>query len=231
MDLWRTVLVLFRRWYVTVPAFLASLGLAAAAYAVIPREYQSSSVLVLTSPLAGGTTTTQPTAMTNPLLAFDRSLNLTAAIVIQQMNSPETLAALGMAPGGATSYQVTNGSSNPELLESGPFIFVQGTAPTPEAAQGLTELVTRTATEVLAQRQTQLKAPDSTHIGAETVVAATPGRLLAGSPLRAAAATAALAGLASLATVYGFESLMAYRRRRPAADSGDRAPSALAAVR
>ena len=31
MDFWQTVLVLFRRWYITVPAFVATLGVAAAA--------------------------------------------------------------------------------------------------------------------------------------------------------------------------------------------------------
>ncbi len=41
MDFWRTVVVLFRRWYITMPAFFATLGLAAAAYSVVPVEYES----------------------------------------------------------------------------------------------------------------------------------------------------------------------------------------------
>ena len=138
MDFWRTVLVIFRRWYISVPAFFATLVLAGAAYSAVPVQYQSGSVLVLTTPLAGGTQATHepnPTALTNPLLTFDRSLALTASIVIQQMNSSESAFALGVVPGGTTEYQVTNGSTNPELLETGPFLFVQGTGPTPEAAR------------------------------------------------------------------------------------------------
>ena len=41
MDFWRTLMVLLRRCYITVPAFLASLGLAAAAYSLVPVQYQS----------------------------------------------------------------------------------------------------------------------------------------------------------------------------------------------
>ena len=70
------------------------------------------------------------------------------------------------------------------------------------------------AAEILDQRQTELDAPASTHIGIQVVVAPTTGQPLMGSPLRAAAAVGALAGLASLAAVYGFESLMTQRRRR-----------------
>ncbi len=156
MDFWRTVLVIFRRWYISVPAFFATLALAGAAYSAVPVQYQSGSVLVLTTPLAGGTQATDgrnPTALTNPLLTFDRSLALTASIVIQQMNSSESARRPGIVPGGATDYQVTNGSTNPELLESGPFLFVEGTGPTPEAARDVVARASAMATEVLAQRQ------------------------------------------------------------------------------
>jgi len=72
------------------------------------------------------------------------------------------------------------------------------------------------AATVLAQRQRELMAPTATDIGLRTVVTPTIGQPLTGSPKRAAAAIGALAGLGSLAAVYGFESLMTYRRRRAA---------------
>ncbi len=217
MDFWRTVAVLFRRFYITVPAFAAVLGLSAAAYSVVPVEYQSNSVLVLTTPLSGGTESTQPThpnPVTNPLLNFDASLALTASIVIQQLTSPEVATSLGIVPGGTTGYTVNNGTTNPELLQSGPFVFVQGTGPSAEAARDITLKVSTMAAEVLDERQTQLDAPASTHIELQVVVAPTAGVALSGSPLRAAAAAAALAGFAALGAVYGFESLMTARRRR-----------------
>ena len=236
MDFWRTVMVLVRRWYVTGPAILLTLGASAAAYSAVPDDYESVSILVLTTPLTGGDVTPvdltdssdTPDAadsdplpsLSNPLLNFDRSLALTASILIQQLNSAETAAGLGITPGSTTDYEVTNGSSNPELLEVGPFVFVQGHGPSPEAAQEVTEEVVAMAHAVLEQRQADLGAPPSTHIDVQVVVAPTTGQALKDSPLRAAAATGALAGLAALVAVFGFESLSAHRRRRPRVPTG-----------
>ena len=217
MDFWRTVVVLFRRWYITVPAFFASLGLAGLAYSAMPVEYQSGSILVLTTPLSGATQATAqkaPSALTNPLLNFDRSLSLTAAIVIQEMNSSEMATAMGFVPGSTTNYEVTNGSTNPELLESGPFIFVQGTGESPQEAQDIATRVAAMAARVLAQRQSDLKAPLSTQITVQRVVPATAGQPLSANPKRAAAASGALAVIASLVAAYGFESYRDSRRRR-----------------
>jgi len=217
MDFWRTVVVLFRRWYITVPAFFATLGLAAAAYSVVPVQYESGSVLVLTTPLTGGTESTNPNVpnpVTNPLMDFTQGLGLTASIIIQQLNSGETASALGIVPGDTTTYGVNNGTTNPELLQSGPFIFVDGKGASPEAAQDITKRVSDMAAVILAQRQKELKAPSSTHIELQVVVPPTAGQPLLGSPKRAAAAAGALAALVSLAAVYGFESLMVHRRRR-----------------
>ena len=225
MDFWQTVTVLFRRWYITVPAFLATLVMAGAAYSAVPVRYQSGAILVLTTPLSGGTEATHgksPSSLTNPLMDFDQSLSMTASIVIQQLSSEETSSALGIVPGGTTSYVVSNGSSNPELLESGPFVFVEGEGPSPQAARDITERVSAMAAEVLAQRQAELNAPPSTRIQVQKVVAPTVGQRLTGSPLRAAAAVGALAALGSLAAVYGFESLMGHRRRRRAEEEHGR---------
>ncbi|HEX5089021.1 MAG TPA: hypothetical protein VFV89_14535 [Nocardioides sp.] len=237
MDFWRTVMVLFRRWYITLPAFVATLAMAFAAGGAVPLQFSSVSVLVLTTPLSGGTESTQPAThpnpLTNPLLNFDQSLALTASIVIQQLNSTETAQSLGVEPGAPTTYEVNNGSTNPELLQSGPFVFVEGTGPTPEAAQQMAEDVSRKASEILAQRQRELNAPESTHIEIQEVVPPVAGRPLTGSPLRAAAAAGALAALASLVAVFGFESLMTYRRRRKAekkASAGHDDPFVLTAL-
>lgn len=220
MDFWASVVILFRRWYITVPAFLAALGVSAAAYFMVPQQFQSDSILVLTTPLSGGTKATNrdiPNSVTNPMMNFDRSLALAASIVIQLMNTSETASSLGVTPGGSTHYAVGNGSSNPELLETGPFIFVSATGPTAESAQDLTQRVSATAAQALVQRQTELGAPPSTHIHMETVVPPTTGKPLTGSPMRAAAAGGALAALVSLGAVFGFESLQTHRRRhRPA---------------
>lgn len=217
MDFWRTVVVLFRRWYIAIPAFFLTLGIAGAAYSVVPVQYQSGAVLVLTTPLSGGTEAVDakhPNPVTNPMMNFDQSLALAASIVIQQLNSSQTTVLLGITPGGTTSYEVSNGSTNPELLESGPFIFIQGNGTSPRAAQQIAEQVSALAAKDLAERQTEAGAPPITHIGMQTIVSPPAGQPLKSSRMRAAAATGALAALASLAGVYCFENLMTHRRRR-----------------
>jgi hypothetical protein len=226
VDFWLTVLVLFRRWYITVPAFFMSIGVAGAAYSAVPIEYQSNAVLVLTTPLTGGTETKHSPhakAITNPMMNFDPSLALSAAIVIQQMNTSETALRLGTTFGDDTTFEVTNGSSNPELLQSGPFIFIGGSGPSPEAAQEVATKVAAMAAVVLDERQNELHAPPSTHINLQVVVPPTAGQPLSTSPLRAAAAAGALAAMAGLAAAYGFESLMTHRRRRRAERARDAA--------
>jgi hypothetical protein len=217
MDFWRTVVVLFKRWYITVPACFLSLVMASTAYASVQKEYQSDAVLVLTTPLSGGTETTgpaRPEPIVNPLLNFEHSLALTASIVIQQLTSSETAVTLGVTAGGPVTYEVDNGTTNPELLESGPIIFIHGTGPSPAAARDIAQRVADAATVILDRTQTALDAPPSTHIVIQETVPPVAGQLLLSSPMRAAAAAAALAGLAALAAAYGFESLMTHRRRR-----------------
>ena len=91
MDFWQTVKVVFRRWYVSVPAFLGALGLAALVYGSVPTQYVSTSVLLLTMPKTGPTEqidANHPNAITNPLLNFDRGLSLSASILIQALYCP-----------------------------------------------------------------------------------------------------------------------------------------------
>jgi hypothetical protein len=208
-----------RRWYISLPAFMASLAVAAAGYAATPVHNQSNAVLVLTAPLSGPTTATDPShpyPLTNPLLSFNGSLTLTATLLGQQLNSPSTARTLGVVPGGATGYEVTDGNTNPETLQPRPFVFIVGTGPSPESAQEMAQRVSAAAAAILSTRQAQVGAPMPTRIGLQVVVAPTEGLPLTGSRKRAAAATCALAGLLSLAAVYGFESAMSHARRRKA---------------
>lgn len=218
MDFWQTMVVLVRRWYVAIPTALASLLLTAVAYTFVPPQYESGAVLALTTPLAGGTVATsirEPTLLNNPLMNFDRSLSLTGSIIIQEMNTSATATALGVQPGGAVTYAVSNGSANPELLETGPFVFVQGIGPTASAAEEITSRVVERVVEVLEARQRALRAPASTRILTQVVVPVTDARLLTGSSSRAAAAAFGIAVAASLFAVYGFESFATRPRRRP----------------
>lgn len=220
MDFWQTIRVLLRRWYVAVPTFLAGLAVAGFAYTVAPATYESSCVLALTSPLTGGTEvasgTRRPRAVTNPLLNFDPSLSQTTALLIQELRSPDVARTVGAFAVEGAHVDVNNGTSNPELLQSGPFVFITSTGRTPDVAEELTQRVAAIASRILSERQDELLAPPSTHIEVHEVVEATDGARLMGKPARAAAASLALAALFSLSVVYGVESYKTGpRRTRP----------------
>jgi hypothetical protein len=226
MDFWQTIQVVFRRWYVALPAFVLSIALAAAVYGSVKKVYISGAVLVLTEPLTGPSQpadTTKPRDVMNPLLNFDRGLSTSATILIQALSTPETAADLGTPPGGDTWFEVSNGSTNPELLITGPFIFITGNSTSRDGAKDIVKKVEQRAQVELASRQKQVKAPASTYITAVEVVAPTTGEAAGGSRIRSAAAAGALALLGSLAATFGFESFMQHRvrRRKDRGESGE----------
>jgi hypothetical protein len=217
MDFWRTVQVVFRRWYITFPAFLGAVGVAVLVYGSVPTQYVSTSVILLTTPRTGPTEQVDGkhrSEVTNPLLNFEQGLSLSASMLIQALGSPETAASLGVSPNGGTSYKVTNGSTNPELLESGPFVFIEGTSMKPHDAQDIVRKVSALAGQELAARQEQLNAPPSTYITVTEVVAATTPEPLTVKKLRAAGAAGVLAVLAGLAAAYAFEDLVSRHQLR-----------------
>jgi uncharacterized protein involved in exopolysaccharide biosynthesis len=226
MDFWLTVKVIFRRWYITLPAFLAALGVASMVYRSVPTQYVSISVLLLTAPRTGPTAelaSEQPKAITNPLLNFEQGLNLSASMLIQALRSPEMSASLGVSPGDGTSYEVSNGSTNPELLESGPFVFIEGTSSSPQDAQDIVRRVSALATQELAEQQEEFKVPESTHITVHEVVSPTSAQAPKAKKLRAAGAAGALGVFASLAAGFAFESITTTRVRRQS-NSRSRSP-------
>lgn len=218
MDFWQTMLVLFRRWYVALPAFLIAVGAAVGIYLTVPVTYTSTAVLVLDQPLAGGSLPALPTdkgTITNPLLNFDQGLNNTAAIVIQALNTPEVAAALGASPTGDPSYKVTNGSTNQqEQIVAGPFVFVEGDSRNPQAAQDIAKRCVERVKQELAGRQKALNAPEQTYITLDVAVQPTTPAAQRGNKTRAAAIAVLMGVVAALCAAYSFESYYQARRRK-----------------
>src|SRR5882672_5861306 len=82
MTLRSLVRTLIVKWYVMIPGLLLSLAMAGVTFSVVAPTYSSSGVAVLVQPKQQGGNST------NPLLNFDPSLNTTASIMIQSLNSP-----------------------------------------------------------------------------------------------------------------------------------------------
>ncbi|MEZ0071486.1 hypothetical protein [Planotetraspora sp. GP83] len=101
MDLMEAVFVLARRWTITVPLLLLTIGAVTAAYFVLPWTYESSGTIVfLTSKQIADKNTGG-----NPYLSFDGSLSITAELVGRAVN--DELTAQKLAEQGLTGEYET----------------------------------------------------------------------------------------------------------------------------
>ncbi|MEV0381969.1 hypothetical protein [Nonomuraea sp. NPDC050643] len=217
MDFWLTVLVVVRRWYVSIPVFVLALGVAAAVYSTVPTLYTSYGAFVLTTPRTGASLPVYPgttNAPVNPLLNFDRGLTVAASILTTTLSTGDTARELGIVPNGDTAFKVHNGNPNAEALASGPFLFVEGQSLTPQVAQDIVRTVMARARTELFRSQQYVNAPPVTYITMTELVAPTPPEPQTGRKLRSAVVALALGGMASLFFTYAFDSVAQARRRR-----------------
>ncbi|MET7334804.1 hypothetical protein [Nonomuraea sp. NPDC005650] len=219
MDFWATASILFKRWYVTIPAFLLTIVGAFGVFAVAPKTFISSSALVLTLPVTGGSVPSDPrfpNPRTNPLVSFDQGLSMTSSILIQALNTPQAVAKVGAPIGGDVTLKITSGGTNPEMMPATPFIVITCEAPSAELAHGIVVKVTELAQQELRARQQQVNAPPTTYVSATVVVPPTQPDEKKGSRMRSAVVTGALAFFMSLFAAFAFESFVRHRRaRRP----------------
>ncbi|MEV7009733.1 hypothetical protein [Streptosporangium sp. NPDC051022] len=217
MDFWGTITVLFRRWYVVVPAFLLSLAAAVGVYSTVPTTYVSSAVLVLTTPTTGGSLPSDPSrpnGLTNPLLNFDRGLSISASILIAVMSTPDMGTELGVAEGGDTTFKISNGGNNLESLATGPYVFIEGESLSPDAAQDIVKrVIARTRIE-LANRQEAVKAPKATYITSYEAVPPTVPLAQRGRKMRAVAAALGVGIATAICAAFIAESFTQSRRAR-----------------
>jgi hypothetical protein len=217
MDFWGTILVLLRRWYITLPVFVLAVLATGAVYFSRPVQYVSSSVLLLTAPTTGATQYTDlkhPAELTNPLLNFDQGLSDDAALLVHALSAPEVYSQLGVSPLGDPTFQVTNGSNNPELLINSPFVFITAQSTSPGKVQGLITQVAQRARQELAKQEREVKAPPSTSIVISEAIPPTIPQRLSGTRLRPALTALAGGVIASIAAAFAGESIMTRPGRR-----------------
>jgi hypothetical protein len=227
MDFWGAVRTLRRRWYIALPAALTAVAVAAGVFLSIPTRYQSSGVMVLTSPSAGGTfsekLSPEDAVQVNPLLAFDGSLTTTAQILAQILADPKTRKeSLGLDKDSTENFTAAGGGM------SGPFLFVTADGSTPEAAERLVTTVMEFATKELDKQQTSLKAPASTFITSQVIVNPTEAEAQIGGKVRYAGAAFVLLMLLTTAATFGGDSVLNHLRRRREAREGAAAEDAAA---
>ena len=204
MDLWQTIKVLGRRWYVSAPVFLLALAIAGGVAVTTKHQYESTATVILRQPSAGQVPP-HSGAPANPMLAFEDSLTTDAQLLIQAMNSPAAIADVG-AQGGTATYKAMVGPGQ------GPFIMVTADALTAGPPTRTVELVFRYAAQQLQLREKAVGAPLASYIILDNVIAPTPAALMAGGKSRFALVTLILSVVASLTATYAAD---AYYSRRP----------------
>lgn len=210
MDFWKTMGVLLRRWYVSVPIFVVSLVLGGGVFLVVPTTYESTGTIVLTAPPAGAVTQVNPANATgpgNPLLDFEGSLTITTQLLIQSLSSPTVQNAIA-AEGGSSTFQAGDGNTG------GPFVVIIADAKSKAQAERTVTLALRYASDELNQRQKALQAPPSTFINTQVVVEATPATTKLSNKLKGGGVALALGLIVSLATAFALESRSTNRKRR-----------------
>lgn len=214
MDFWKTLQVMVRRWYITVPMFLAALGVTATIFITYPTYYDSEGLVILTVPTGGSQVASDPgeNAYANPLLAFDEGLKITSTFLIQTLNTPEVAETLLVDPESDDSISVSNGEME------GPFIAVKATSPSPERARQMVERAIRRARiDLLRHQRTLAPSIPATYIVMTPIIEPTTPIGQSNLKLRAAGAALAVGLAACLLAVYGTESYVNHRRRRRAA--------------
>ena len=214
MDFWESVRVLRRRWLVAVPAALLAFVIAGATYMSIPTRYESTGVLVLTSPSLGGTFTasTKPEDVQriNPLLAFDSSLITSAQILIQIVRDPAVAEQLGVGPDSTDTFELNNGSAE----QRGPFVVVTATSESSPEARALTGRVLDRIVQELDERQRAVGAPASTFITSQALVRPTQPQAKIGGKVRFAGAALLLTLFLAIASPFAVESIANGRQRQ-----------------
>jgi hypothetical protein len=209
VDFWKTLKILFSRWYIALPVFLVACAGAAAVFVTTPTYYTSTGLVLLTTPPAGGVL--DPDAAhrikLNPLLGFDDGLKITSTVLIANLNSPEVMGAI------ATSGPGDSLTISPPPNVDGPFILMTSVSQSPSDASMMVKRAIDRARQELYNRQSSLQAPTATFINMSEVVSPTAPAAQVKSKTRAAAVVLALGIAASLAATYGTESFLVARRR------------------
>jgi len=221
VGFWKTVVGLARRKHVGFPVVVAAILLALAGWFLVPSRYVSTASMVLTVPATGGTLETLPESkpgLTNPLLQFNDALRTTAGILILATNTPEVAAELGVTEDGPTSLTINDGRTNPDLLgisTNGPFIYIEVESTSPQVVRDVMAKAQQRVKLELAERQDELDAPISTHIGILDVMPPSLPKRVVQDRLMAAAG-GGFAGVAGgLAVAYGItRSGLSARQRR-----------------
>jgi hypothetical protein len=198
LDLWSTLRVLLKRWYLTIPLIALSAIVTVAVVGTKPADYKANASLLLLTPSGGGA---------NPYAQFGGSLSAAAEVLATSMNSSTSKLDL--------QHQGVKSDWN-LALEGGdaPLLTVETTAPTSDEATGSAKIIVETAKQRLASLQSEAGAPTNQLITLSIVDAPDGADAEYGKTVKAGAALFLVLLVASCAIVFAFEALSRRRAAR-----------------
>jgi hypothetical protein len=217
MDFWHAWLVVRRRWYVAVSAFLVAVGGVGMMAVSVPEEYHSSAALVLTSPLTAPLATERGSGIavrTNPLMNFDSGLSNSVEFLIQQLPAVSSQFRVLANSNGQTSFGLRRVGPTAEGDPQSPLLIINGTSNSAADCLEIVTVVADRAKTIMAERQAQLRVPPDQLISVLDVVNPTPPQRVGGGHVRAALVALVFGGTAAVFAAVVAEGWSHRRRRR-----------------
>ncbi|GIH62494.1 hypothetical protein Msi02_33110 [Microbispora siamensis] len=215
MEFWTTIAGLLRKWSIGLPLLAVSILAGTVTFFVVPTRYEADTSLVLATPVNGGVYSrdpNRPLPRGNPLLQFNDALKTAASIVIQSMNTQDVWTQLGAPKDGPTTITIDDGRSNPRVLDiSGPYIYINVVAPSPEIASSVLTKAQRRVRDELTGWQQTLGAPSSTYLTVANIVPPSKPEAMTSARWQAAIGAGIVVACAGLGLVYA----LTRRGRRP----------------
>jgi capsular polysaccharide biosynthesis protein len=173
MDLLDSIRILMKRWWLTLPLLLITLGGVVTGAVMLPWKYKSEATVVfissqLLAKQTGG----------NPWLAFDSSLTVTAEVVGREIMDEGTSAAL-RKQGDSADYKVGVAADS-----TGPVLVIEVEGATPEVTQNTLEAVLRQVPIRLDDIQSQGGVAENARIRPSTVSTSTQSQRVAKDKIR-----------------------------------------------
>jgi hypothetical protein len=211
-----TIVRLVRRWwYLVLPMFLVTAGLALLVAQSVPVTYEAKGTLLFQPAPAGPPPADPaiPTTTRNQFGGAGATETLAARLMALAITDPATKDSLKkLGAGDFTLKQLTTQNS-----QDLPLIEIDATASSGDKAVATVQLVTDAAAKALQEQQTASGVEPASMISVRPLLAAPKAESLYGGRVRAGLAVGALGLAATLSMPFLMEGITRNRRRDPAA--------------
>ena len=206
------------RWYITVPGVLLSLLIATTVLSSMPPKYTSSGIAVLVRQ-----NNPTMTNFVNPILGTDGSLSTVTLTLVQALDTPEVKAQLGLREG-ADDFKISNvGQATTAVTIDHPFIYITTQSSDAQKSAEIVGGVIDVARQKLAELQTDFHVRPQNQIKLESIVDATPPKMIMYTVFAVAGAALMLGIVATFIVAYAWDKIIAVRQRQRTYESAPHA--------